>query len=45
MTLSIPELSLLTLSDDELALVQLLRADMLRDRWSLQLRDAYFNGE
>jgi hypothetical protein len=45
MTLSIPELPLLTLSNDELALVQLLRADMLRDRWSLQLRDAYFNGE
>ncbi len=45
MTVSIPELPLLTLSDDELALVQVLRADMLRDRWSLQLRDAYFNGE
>jgi hypothetical protein len=44
-TLSIPELPLLTLSDDELALVQMLRADMLRDRWALQLRDAYFNGE
>lgn len=45
MTLSIPELPLVTLSDDELALVQMLRADMLRDRWALQLRDAYFNGE
>ena len=45
MTLSIPELPLLTLSDDELALVQMLRADMLQDRWALQLRDAYFNGE
>jgi hypothetical protein len=45
MTVSIPELPLLTLSDDELALVQVLRADMLRDRWSLQLRDSYFNGE
>ncbi|WP_432053741.1 phage portal protein [Streptomyces sp. bgisy022] len=45
MTLSIPELPLLTLSDDELALVQMLRADMMRDRWALQLRDAYFNGE
>ena len=45
MTVSIPELPLVTLSDDELALVQMLRADMLRDRWSLQLRDAYFNGE
>ncbi|MFD9069153.1 phage portal protein [Streptomyces lasiicapitis] len=45
MTLSIPELPLLTLSDDELALINLLRGDMLRDRWALQLRDAYFNGE
>jgi hypothetical protein len=45
MTLSIPELPLLTLSDDELALVNMLRADMMRDRWALQLRDAYFNGE
>jgi hypothetical protein len=45
MTVSIPELPLLTLSDDELALVQMLRADMMRDRWALQLRDAYFNGE
>jgi len=45
MTLSIPELPLLTLSEDELALVQMLRADMMRDRWALQLRDAYFNGE
>src|SRR5690606_31429535 len=45
MTVSIPELPLLTLSDDELALVQMLRADMMRVRWALQLRDAYFNGE
>ncbi|MGW2721437.1 phage portal protein [Streptomyces sp. NPDC001492] len=45
MTVSIPELPLLTLSDDELALISILRADMLRDRWALQLRDAYFNGE
>lgn len=45
MTLSIPELPLLTLSDDELALINMLRADMMRDRWELQLRDAYFNGE
>ncbi|WP_329472752.1 phage portal protein [Streptomyces sp. NBC_01723] len=45
MTLSIPELPLLTLSDDELALVNVLRADMLRDRYALMLRDAYFNGE
>ncbi|MFE9735478.1 phage portal protein [Streptomyces sp. NPDC005863] len=45
MTLSIPELPLLTLSDDELSLVSMLRADLLRDRYALQLRDAYFNGE
>jgi hypothetical protein len=45
MTLSIPELPLLTLSDDEMALINLLRADMMRDRYALLLRDAYFNGE
>ncbi|OQQ12966.1 phage capsid protein [Streptomyces sp. M41(2017)] len=45
MTVSIPDLPLLTLSDDELALINVLRADMLRDRWELKLRDAYFNGE
>ena len=45
MTLSIPELPLVYLSDDELALINLLRADMLRDRYALLLRDAYFNGE
>ncbi|MEV7975443.1 phage portal protein [Streptomyces sp. NPDC086519] len=45
MTVSIPELPLLTLSDDELALISVLRADMLRDRLALSLRDAYFNGE
>ncbi|MFF8784832.1 phage portal protein [Streptomyces sp. NPDC015125] len=45
MTLSIPELPLLNLSDDELTLIQVLRQDMLSDRWRLQLRDAYFNGE
>lgn len=45
MTLSIPELPLLNLSDGELGLIQVLRQDMLSDRWRLQLRDAYFNGE
>ena len=45
MTLSIPELPLVYLSDDELALINVLRADMQRDRWALLLRDAYFNGE
>lgn len=45
MTISIPDLPLVYLSDDELALINMLRADMLRDRQALQLRDAYFNGE
>ncbi|HTE57099.1 MAG TPA: phage portal protein [Kofleriaceae bacterium] len=45
MTVSIPELPLLHLSDDELALINVLRGDLVRDRWLLQLRDAYFNGE
>ncbi|MDQ0791970.1 phage portal protein [Streptomyces sp. B1I3] len=45
MTVSIPDLPLLYLSDDELALIQMLRADMMRDRYALLLRDAYFNGE
>ncbi|WP_121703359.1 phage portal protein [Streptomyces sp. E5N298] len=45
MTLSIPELPLVYLSDEEQALINLLRADMQRDRHALLLRDAYFNGE
>ena len=45
MTTSIPDLPLLALSDDELALIQALRGDMLAERWRLQLLDAYFNGE
>lgn len=45
MTVSIPDLPLLTLSEDELALINLLRADMMRDRYNLLLRDSYFNGE
>lgn len=45
MTLSIPELPLVTLSEDELALVQMLRQDLLSSRWQLQLLDAYFNGQ
>jgi hypothetical protein len=44
-TISIPELPLVYLSDDELALINVLRADMQRDRYALLLRDAYFNGE
>ncbi|WP_107305699.1 phage portal protein [Streptomyces scabiei] len=45
MTISIPDLPLVYLSEDELALINLLRADMMRDRYALLLRDAYFNGE
>jgi hypothetical protein len=45
MTAYVPELPLTFLSDDELALISLLRADLLRDRWHLKLLDAYFNGE
>lgn len=45
MTVTIPELPLVYLSDDELALINLLRADMMRDRYALLLRDSYFNGE
>lgn len=45
MTISIPDLPLLTLSDDELALINVLRADMLQGRYDLLLQDAYFNGE
>lgn len=45
MTVSIPELPLLYLSDYELGMISMLRADMLRDRHALLLRDAYFNGE
>jgi hypothetical protein len=45
MTVSIPELPLVNLSDDELGLIGLLQRIFCRDRWDLQLRDAYFNGE
>lgn len=44
-TAYIPELPLLNLSDDELSLISVLRADLMKDRWALLLRDAYFNGE
>ncbi|MBD9721985.1 phage portal protein [Streptomyces caniscabiei] len=45
MTVTSPDIPLAFLSDDELALINLLRADMMRDRYALLLRDAYFNGE
>ena len=45
MTSTIPELPLLTLSADEEYLISVLRAEQLRERYYLKLRDAYFNGE
>lgn len=45
MTLSIPELPLLTLSDDELNLLNALRAELMSCRFDLELRDCYYNGE
>lgn len=45
MTTYIPELPLLTLSDDERAMIMFLRTEMLRERYELMLLDAYFNGE
>lgn len=45
MTTTIPELQLLSLSDDELQLLTALRTDMLGCRFRLELLDSYFNGE
>jgi len=45
MTLTVPELPLLTLSDDERNLLETLNAELLSCRYDLQLRDCYYNGE
>jgi hypothetical protein len=45
MSMTIPELPLLTLSDDEVQLLTALRSDLLGQRFKLELLDAYFNGE
>ncbi|MFE9382377.1 phage portal protein [Streptomyces sp. NPDC007025] len=45
MAATIPELPLLGLSDDELALVTALRTDLMEHRFRLELLDSYFNGE
>lgn len=45
MTVTIPELSLLALSDDEARLIQELRIELIARRWHLELRDCYYNGE
>lgn len=45
MAATIPALPLLSLSDDEMALLTHLRTDLLSGRFELELLDAYFNGE
>lgn len=45
MTATIPELPLLSLSDDEERLIGALRSDLLTQRFKLELLDAYSNGE
>lgn len=45
MTVTIPELPLVTLSPDEVALIADLRTDLGSHRVQLALKDAYFNGE
>ncbi|MFE1321600.1 phage portal protein [Kitasatospora phosalacinea] len=40
-----PALPSTFLSDDELAMIGEMRADLLTSRYQLELRDAYFNGE
>lgn len=45
MTATIPELPLLTLTDDEARLIDELRGDLVASRFPLELRDHYYNGE
>ncbi|HEY9369745.1 phage portal protein [Streptomyces sp.] len=45
MTATIPDLPLLTLSDDETRLLGALRGELLTCRFGLELRDCYYNGE
>lgn len=45
MTTAIPSLPLLSLSDDEMAILTQLRTALLSERVRLELLDAYFNGE
>jgi hypothetical protein len=44
-TATIPDLPLLTLSEEEEYLIGVLRSEQLRERYHLKLLDAYFNGE
>ncbi|MGW0984289.1 phage portal protein [Streptomyces xiamenensis] len=43
--MSTPALPLLSLSDDELGIITLLRTDLQQARFGLELLDSYFNGE
>ncbi|TYK45162.1 phage portal protein [Actinomadura decatromicini] len=45
MTVTIPDLPLLNLSDDESNLLDALRTDLMACRWQMELRDCYYNGE
>ncbi|MFD7861861.1 phage portal protein [Streptomyces sp. NPDC059783] len=45
MSTTIPELPLLSLSEDEQQLLSALRSDLLNQRFKLELLDAYFGGE
>ncbi|MEE2055878.1 hypothetical protein Q8A49_35805, partial [Nocardiopsis umidischolae] len=45
MTVSIPELPLLTLSEDERGTFEALRGDLQVRRFDLEILDAYYNGE
>jgi len=42
---TIPTLPLLSLSEEELGILTMLRSDLLNQRFKLELFDAYFNGE
>jgi hypothetical protein len=44
-TLTVPELPLLTLSDDEKGLLGALQAELSSCRYGLELRDCYYNGD
>lgn len=43
--MTIPTLPLLSLSEEELGILTMLRSDLLNQRFKLELFDAYFNGE
>ena len=45
MTVTVPELPLLGLSDDESTLIDMHRAELMAARFPLELRDCYYNGE